>query len=97
MAGEGGVLPALSARVLARGRSIRAGMRGFRRSRAAAVGVPYAKDGSRFLGANFDVSGLYRFNAVQDWLAQEKLSVAEWLRPCAGKSSAVSSGPNWTA
>jgi selenocysteine lyase/cysteine desulfurase len=30
--------------------------------------VPFATDGSRFLGATFDVSGLYRFNAVQDWL-----------------------------
>ncbi|MBS0473189.1 MAG: aminotransferase class V-fold PLP-dependent enzyme [Proteobacteria bacterium] len=31
--------------------------------------VPYAEDGSRFLGATFDVTALYRFNAVQDWLA----------------------------
>ncbi len=30
--------------------------------------VAYAADGSRFLGATFDPSGLYRFNAVQRWL-----------------------------
>jgi kynureninase len=41
--------------------------------------VPYAKDGSRFLGATFDVSALYRFNAVQDWLARENLSAAAML------------------
>jgi kynureninase len=38
--------------------------------------VPYAEDGSRFLGATFDPSGLYRFNAVQDWLADVGLDVA---------------------
>jgi selenocysteine lyase/cysteine desulfurase len=41
--------------------------------------VSYAKDGSRFLGATFDVSALYRFNAVQDWLQREGLSVAKML------------------
>ncbi|MEJ8572618.1 aminotransferase class V-fold PLP-dependent enzyme [Microbaculum marinum] len=30
--------------------------------------VAYAPDGGRFLGATFDPSGLYRFNAVMDWL-----------------------------
>jgi kynureninase len=30
--------------------------------------VRYAADGRRFLGATFDPSGLYRFNAVQRWL-----------------------------
>ena len=30
--------------------------------------VGYAADGSRFLGATFDPSGLHRLNAVQDWL-----------------------------
>jgi selenocysteine lyase/cysteine desulfurase len=29
----------------------------------------YGTDGSRFAGATFDPSGLYRFNAAQDWLA----------------------------
>lgn len=37
---------------------------------AAAPGaaVPYAMDGRRFLGATFDPSGLYRFNATMRWL-----------------------------
>jgi kynureninase len=42
-------------------------------------GVPFAKDGSRFFGATFDVSGLYRFNAVQDWLLREELGIAAML------------------
>ncbi len=41
--------------------------------------VGYAKDGSRFLGATFDISALYRFNAVQDWLTEQNLSVANML------------------
>ena len=41
--------------------------------------VAYAADGSRFLGATFDVSALYRFNAVQDWLAGLDLSVDKML------------------
>jgi kynureninase len=41
--------------------------------------VAYALDGSRFLGATFDVSALYRFNAVQDWLTKECLSVSAML------------------
>jgi selenocysteine lyase/cysteine desulfurase len=36
--------------------------------------VGYARDGSRFLGATFDPSGLYRFVAVRDMLAEEGLS-----------------------
>ena len=52
---------------------------GFRSLEAASDDVPYADDGSRFLGATFDVSGLYRFNAVQDWLASQSLSVAGML------------------
>ncbi len=41
--------------------------------------VGYAADGSRFLGATFDVSGLYRFNAVQDWLATNEIPVEKML------------------
>jgi selenocysteine lyase/cysteine desulfurase len=41
--------------------------------------VPYAEDGTRFFGATFDVSGLYRFNAVQNWLCGESLSVTDML------------------
>lgn len=50
---------------------------GFSALEGGGTGVPYATDGSRFLGATFDVSALYRFNAVQDWLKNR--SVAEML------------------
>lgn len=46
---------------------------------AAPGTVGYGEDGSRFMGATFDVSGLYRFNAVQDWLAETGQSVASML------------------
>lgn len=46
--------------------------------------VQYGTDGSRFLGATFDVSGLYRFNAVQDWLAREGLTVPAMLEHVRG-------------
>jgi selenocysteine lyase/cysteine desulfurase len=36
--------------------------------------VAYAHDGMRFMGATFDPSGLYRFNAVRDMLAAEGLN-----------------------
>ena len=39
--------------------------------------VGYAADGSRFLGATFDPSALYRFNAVQRWLDELGVSVAD--------------------
>jgi selenocysteine lyase/cysteine desulfurase len=38
--------------------------------------VPYAADGSRFLGATFDPSGLHRLAAVLDWMDRIDLSVA---------------------
>lgn len=57
---------------------------GFGALESAAPGVPYAADGSRFLGATFDVTALYRFNAVQDWLARENLSVAAMLEHVRG-------------
>ncbi len=38
--------------------------------------VAYADDGSRFLGATFDPTGLYRFNAVMDWARRHQLSSA---------------------
>ena len=52
---------------------------GFGSLESAGDDVPYADDGSRFLGATFDVSGLYRFNAVQDWLTSQGSSVAGML------------------
>jgi len=38
--------------------------------------VPYPRDAARFLGATFDATGLYRFNAVQRLLRGLGLSVA---------------------
>ncbi|MFT7463654.1 MAG: kynureninase [Pseudohongiellaceae bacterium] len=38
--------------------------------------VAHATDGSRFLGATFDPSGVYRFNAVQDMLVREGIEIA---------------------
>lgn len=35
---------------------------------ARSGGVPYGGDGSRFMGATFDPSGLHRLNAVMAWL-----------------------------
>ena len=52
---------------------------GFSALEQGGEGVPYAPDGSRFFGATFDVSGLYRFNAVQDWLLREGLGVVGML------------------
>lgn len=52
---------------------------GFSALEEGGAGVSFAEDGSRFFGATFDVSGLYRFNAVQDWLAEQGLTVANAL------------------
>lgn len=52
---------------------------GFEALEAGGSGVGYGKDGSRFLGATFDVTALYRFNAVQGWLGAEGQSVATML------------------
>jgi kynureninase len=38
--------------------------------------VRYADDASRFMGATFDPSGLYRFRAVLRWLSELKLDAA---------------------
>jgi selenocysteine lyase/cysteine desulfurase len=38
--------------------------------------VGYPKDATRFLGATFDPSGLYRFNAVRRMLAENRLTTA---------------------
>jgi len=43
----------------------------------AQSGVGYGKDGSRFLGATFDPSGLYRLDAVIDLLRSLRVSVAD--------------------
>jgi kynureninase len=39
--------------------------------------VPYAEDGFRFMGATFDPTAFYRFNAVMDWLASVGVGAAE--------------------
>ncbi len=52
---------------------------GFSALEKSGRGVPYARDGSRFMGATFDVSGIYRFNAVQDWVQQKNRSVTDML------------------
>lgn len=36
----------------------------------------YTETGWRFMGSTFDPSGLYRFNAVQDWLQRDGVTVA---------------------
>ncbi len=45
----------------------------------AGKGVPYAEDGLRFAGATFDVSGLYRFDAVMRWREKLGLTTAHSL------------------
>jgi kynureninase len=42
----------------------------------ASGGVAYGTDGSRFMGATFDPSGLYRLAAVFDWMDEMGLTVA---------------------
>lgn len=39
--------------------------------------IPYGEDGSRFSGATFDPSGVYRMRAVLDWLAGEGVGPAD--------------------
>lgn len=39
-------------------------------------GVPYATDARRFLGATFDPTALYRFNAVMNWARSHQISPA---------------------
>ena len=43
----------------------------------SAAKVPYADGGQRFMGATFDPAPLYRFNAVQGWLLELGVSVAQ--------------------
>ncbi|WP_046863704.1 aminotransferase class V-fold PLP-dependent enzyme [Microvirga massiliensis] len=42
---------------------------------SGAVGVPYGEDGSRFLGATFDPSGLYRLRSVIHWMEENTITV----------------------
>lgn len=45
--------------------------------------VAYGADGSRFLGATYDATGLYRFNAVQAMLMDQGLDTAAISARCA--------------
>ena len=44
--------------------------------------VGYRADAMRFMGATFDPSALYRFNAIRRMLRDEGLTTAAHLRPC---------------
>jgi selenocysteine lyase/cysteine desulfurase len=57
---------------------------GFSALEGGAARVGYGRDGSRFLGATFDVTALYRVNAVQDWLAREGRTVPAMLAQVRG-------------
>jgi kynureninase len=46
-------------------------------SSAPGAAVPYASDAFRFWGATFDPSGIYRFNAVMDWLLSTGTTIEE--------------------
>ncbi len=39
--------------------------------------IPYGEDGSRFAGATYDVSGIYRMQAVLGWLEESGVAVAD--------------------
>lgn len=52
---------------------------GFETLEGGSTTVSYSDDGARFFGATFDVSGLYRFNAVQEWLVREGWTVPKML------------------
>lgn len=52
-------------------------------------GVAYGADGSRFLGATYDATGLYRFNAVRAMLAREGLDTDAIAMRCDGLRTAM--------
>ena len=49
--------------------------------------VPYSADAFRFWGSTFDPSGLYRFNAVMDWLVAEEVTLAPIPAPAQARIS----------
>lgn len=59
-------------------------------------GVAYGADASRFLGATFDATGIYRFNAVRAMLEREGLTTEAITARCTGlrtmMAAAVESG-----
>ncbi len=50
---------------------------GFFAMKEKQTGVVYAEDASRFLGATFDPTPLYRFDAVMSWLEREGITTRE--------------------
>ena len=79
-----------SRRAASCGPPTRDGSRPSTRSRAGpGEAVPYSADAFRFWGSTFDPSGLYRFNAVMDWLAGLGVTVARHPRPRAAAAVAV--------
>ena len=50
-------------------------VRGFRSLDGLQQGVAYGEDGTRFMGATFDPSGLYRQSAVFEWMQGLGLTV----------------------
>jgi selenocysteine lyase/cysteine desulfurase len=59
--------------------------------------VGYAKDASRFMGATFDPSGLYRFLAVRRMLAGHGLTTARISAHCARLQQQLLDGTGGTA
>jgi selenocysteine lyase/cysteine desulfurase len=59
--------------------------------------VGYAPDARRFMGSTFDPSGLYRFVAVRDMLAEEGLTTAVSSAHVAGLREQLLSGLSGTA
>jgi selenocysteine lyase/cysteine desulfurase len=59
--------------------------------------VGYAKDASRFLGATFDPSGLYRFLAVRRMLAEQGLTTARISAHCDALQSRLLEAAGGTA
>jgi selenocysteine lyase/cysteine desulfurase len=59
---------------------------------ARQTGVPYGEDGSRFLGATFDPSGLYRLRAVLAWVREIGLTVGD-PQPCRRAPAALHGRP----
>jgi selenocysteine lyase/cysteine desulfurase len=43
----------------------------------SAAGLPFANDGRKFAGATFDPTGIYRFNAVMQWLTKIELTIEQ--------------------
>ena len=74
------------------GRATPAGSRPSARSAETGAASPTARDGSRFMGATFDPTGLYRLGAVFDWMNDIGLTVDAIHRHVMALARAVSRG-----